>query len=136
MKPKTDASRKPATKNVPLLKAETEVERTIRCMKLTRVYKMIRKDFLDQLERNCTTGQYYCNLVEDYMDMWVAKCLVVEDVRKRGISVPYQNGGGQSGMKKNDSVELQIKLNAQMLKLLAEMGIKPSQGDGGGGDDL
>ena len=131
MKPKTAGNQTSAKKKVLPVYVETDTERTIRCMKLTRLYKAIHKDLLDQLERNCTTGQYYCNLAEDYMDMWIAKCLAVDDVRKRGISVPYQNGGGQSGMKKNDSVELQIKLNAQMLKLLAEMGIKPSQGEGG-----
>lgn len=135
MKPKTDVSRKPTRKKAPPRMIETDNERATRCLKLTRLYKAIRKDLLDQLERNRTTGQYYCNLVEDYMDMWVAKTLSVEDVRRRGIVVEYQNGGGQCGMKKNDSVELQIKLNAQMLKLLSEMGIKPSQG-GGGEDDL
>ena len=109
---------------------ETESEHAIRCLKLTRAYKNIRMDLLDQLERNCTTGRYYTDLVEDYMAMWMAKSLAIQDVRERGIVVFYDNGGGQCGKKKNDSVELQMKLNAQMLRLLSEMGIRPSQGDG------
>ena len=109
---------------------ETESEHAIRCLKLTGAYRAIRKDLLDQLERNCTTGRYYSDLVEDYMAMWTAKSLAIQDVRERGIVVYYDNGGGQCGKKKNDSVELQMKLNAQMLRLLSEMGIKPSQGDG------
>lgn len=120
-----------ATRGKPQRAAETDTERMIKNLKLTKLYKAIRKDLLDQLERNCTTGSYYQNLAEDYMDMWIAKCLAVADVRSRGIVVVYENGGGQTGKKKNESVELQIKLNAQMLKLLSEMGIKPSQGDAG-----
>lgn len=30
----------------------------------------IKQDLLEQLERNVTTGQYYKDLVEDYMQMW------------------------------------------------------------------
>lgn len=135
MKPKATASR-PVKNRKPTTEAPiTENERTILHLKRTRLYNAIRKDLLDGLDRNGTVGQYYSDLVEDYMDLWIAKSLAVEDVRRRGIVVTYENGGGQTGKKKNDSVELQIKLNAQMLKLLSEMGIRPSQGDGGG-DDL
>ena len=43
-------------------------------------------------------------------------------------NIPNPTG---ADMKKNDSVELKLKLNAQMLKILSELGIKPSQGEGG-----
>lgn len=98
-------------------------------------YQNIKQDLLNQLERNGTFGKYYKDLVDDYMDMWVTKCLLVEDIRTRGVSVKYNNGGGQSGFKKNDSVDQRMKINAQMLRLLAELDIKPSQ-DGGEEDDL
>lgn len=135
MKPKTEAIEKAKSRKPTATESMTENERTILHLKRTRLYKAIRKDLLDGLDRSGTVGRYYNDLVEDYMDLWIAKSLAVEDVRRRGIVVTYENGGGQTGRKKNDSVELQIKLNAQMLKLLSEMGIKPSQGDGGG-DDL
>lgn len=102
----------------------------------SELYKKIRQDLIDQLERNGTTGQYYYDLVDDYMDMWVTKCLLVEDIQKRGVNVEYNNGGGQKGFKKNDSVELRIKVNVQMTKLLSELGIKPSQAYGGYDDEL
>ncbi len=123
---------KASRKTAPVL---TESESTIRGLKQTKKYRAIRKDLLDQLERNCTTGCYYTDLVEDYMEMWITKELAIADIHRRGLVVTYDNGGGQSGKKKNDSVDSQIKLNAQMLKILAEMGIKPSQGDGDG-DEL
>lgn len=99
-----------------------------------RLYREIKKDLLDQLERSGTIGKYYDDLVEDYMDMWVTKCLLVDDIKERGVRVYYNNGGGQAGYKKNESVDQRIKLNAQMLKLLSELGIKPSQ-DGDLDDD-
>lgn len=101
----------------------------------TKVYRTIKNDLLDQLDRNCTVGKYYENLIDDYMDMWITKCLLIEDIQERGIRVFYNNGGGQTGYKKNESVDQLIKLNAQMLKLLSELGIKPAQA-GGEGDDL
>lgn len=99
-----------------------------------KLYKEIKKDLLDQLDRSGTVGKYYTDLVEDYMDMWVTKCLLIEDIKDRGVKVYYNNGGGQSGYKKNESVDQRMKLNAQMLKLLSELGIKPSQ-DGEPNDD-
>lgn len=100
----------------------------------SELYKEIKQDLLDQLERNGTVGKYYTDLVNDYMDMWVTKCLLVDDIQQRGVNVNYDNGGGQKGRKKNDSVEQRIKINAQMLKLLDALGIKPSQ-DGDGDED-
>jgi hypothetical protein len=60
-------------------------------------------------------------MAEDYMDLWVTKCLLIQDIRQRGVNTVWDNGGGQKGRKKNDSVDLLIKTNAQMLKLLADM---------------
>lgn len=98
-------------------------------------YSIIKTDLLDQLDRNGTVGEYYIDLVEDYMDLWVTKSLLVDDIQTRGVTVRYDNGGGQKGRKKNDSVDQRLKVNAQMLKLLAEIGIKPSQYGGGDDDD-
>jgi hypothetical protein len=99
------------------------------------LFQEIRKDLLDQLERNGTVGKYFADLVEDYMDLWVTKCLLILDIRQRGVNTIWDNGGGQKGRKKNDSVDLLIKTNAQMLKLLAELGIKPSRTEGDAGVD-
>ena len=99
------------------------------------LYAEIRRDLLDQLDRNGVIGKQYIDLVDDYMDLWVTKCLLVDDIQHRGVNVVYQNGPDQHGVKKNDSVEQRIKVNGQMLKLLSEIGIKPVQ-TSGDGDDL
>lgn len=99
-------------------------------------YVEIRQDLLDQLERNGTVGKYYTDLVEDYMSFWVDKCLLTEDIQSRGVVVTYNNGGGQSGKKRNDSIADKIKVNVQMLNILNALGIKPTQSDGEDDDPL
>lgn len=51
-------------------------------------------------------------------------CPVSEDPNLPEVA--YDNGGGQKGFKDNPSIERQIKVNAQMLKLLSELDIKTS----------
>lgn len=99
------------------------------------LFEEIRHDLINQLEKNGIYGKYYIDFVDDYMDLWVTKCLLVDDIQRRGINVKYDNGGGQKGLKKNDSVEQRIKVNAQMIRLLSEIGIKPTQASGDG-DEL
>ena len=92
--------------------------------------KEIKQDLLDQLERNGTVGKYYIDLVDDYMDLWSTKKKLIADIKKRGVTVKYQNGENQWGYKKNDCVDQLIKVNQQMIKLLDALGIKPSRQDG------
>lgn len=93
-------------------------------IKRTKLYKEIRQDLLDQLERNGTYGKFFEDLVEDYMALWVIKNQLIEDIETRGVTCKYQNGKEQWGFKKNDSVSELSKTNAQMLKLLLQLGIK------------
>lgn len=95
----------------------------------------IKNDLLDQLDRNGTTGKYYLDLIDDYMELYDTKKKLIKDIRARGVSVKYDNGGGQSGYKKNDSIDMLLKVNQQMLKLLDALGIEPSQGGEDDGDE-
>lgn len=85
----------------------------------------IRRDLLKQLEDNETYGKHYVDLIEDYMALWDIKNRLIKDIRERGVSVEWNNGK-QKGMKKNDSIPELNKTNAQMLKILSELGLKPS----------
>lgn len=95
----------------------------------------IKLDLLDQLERSGTTGKYYLDLVDDYIELYDTKKKLIKDIKQRGVSVEYNNGGGQKGFKKNDSVDLLLKVNQQMLKLLDALGIKPSSSQDGDNDN-
>ncbi|MDF2820196.1 MAG: phage terminase, small subunit [Clostridiales bacterium] len=88
----------------------------------------IKKDLLEQIERNSTMGKYYIDLINDYMDFWTTKNLLINDINERGVTCKYQNSETQWGYKKNDSVDQLLKVNQQMIKLLSALGIKPSQG--------
>lgn len=98
-------------------------------------YREIKKDLLDQLDRNSVYGKQFNDLIEDYMDMWITKTLLMEDIKERGVRVFYNNGGGQCGYKKNESVDQYMKINTQMLKLLGEIGLEPDQ-EAGEEDEL
>lgn len=87
----------------------------------------IKKDLLDQLARSGIVGEFYIDLVNDYMAMWDVKNKLIEDIETNGVSVKYQNGQNQFGYKKNDSVAELQRTNNQMLKLLSHLGLKPSR---------
>lgn len=112
-------------------------ERSEEVKKITRskAYKEIEKDLKEELEANGTCGKYFEDMVQDYMAFYVTKTLLIKDIQKRGTIVEYNNGGGQKGLKKNESVDMFNKVNAQMLKLLSELGLKANAAGLGGGDD-
>lgn len=62
--------------------------------KRTKLYIGIRKDLLDQLERNGTIGQYYADLLDDYMDLWYTKQALVADIQARGVQVVSVSASG------------------------------------------
>ena len=103
--------------------------------KQASIREEIKKDLLDQLDRNGTVGRYYVDLVEDYMNFWDTKNLLADDIKERGVNSVYNNGGGQTGMKRNDSIDQSLKVNGQMLKLLDSLGIKPVRQGGDDGDE-
>lgn len=108
----------------------------VKKLKESEEYKIIRKDLLDQLDRNGIYGKQFKDLIEDYMSLWIVKNLLIDDISTRGVSIKWNNGGGQNGYKKNDSVGELNKTNGQMLKLLNELGIKATVADSGDDDDL
>ena len=89
---------------------------------------------LDQLERNGTVGKYYTDLVDDYMTLWDAKCKLADDIKARGAKVEVITAT-TTNIKTNDSIPDMLKVNAQMLKILDSLGIKPAQTGGDVGDD-
>lgn len=88
------------------------------------LFDEIQQDLLKQLESNGTYGKHYEDLINDYMSMWNIKNRLIADIKERGVSVEWNNGK-QHGRKKNDSISELNKTNAQMLKILSELGLKP-----------
>lgn len=92
--------------------------------KKEQIREQIRQDLIDQLERQGVYGRHYLDLVDDYMALWDVKNALIKDIKGRGVTTKYQNGANQWGYKKNDSVSELVKVNAQMLKILSELGLK------------
>lgn len=105
-------------------------------LKNSLLYQNIKNDLLSQLKSNGTNGRYYTDLIEDYMHLWITKTLLIEDIETRGVSIKWTNGKKSQGYKKNDSINELNKTNAQMLKILLELGIKPTDTVCGDGDEL
>ena len=99
-------------------------------------YQEIKTDLLEQFRARGSPGQHYLDLIDDYMNLWITKNMLLGDIKTRGVTVQYNNGGGQSGYKKNESVEQVLKVNTQMLKILDSLEIKPSSPEGGEEDEL
>lgn len=81
---------------------------------------------LEQLKKQNIKGEYFEDLVDDYMAMWDVKNKLIEDIKTKGVSIKYQNGENQWGYKKNDSVGELQRTNNQMLRLLDSLGLKAS----------
>ena len=91
---------------------------------MEKLRKKIQEDLMAQLKERGMTQMYYVSLVEDYLSFWDIKNELIADIEERGVSTVYDNGGGQRGYKKNDSVPELNRTNAQMLKILSELGLR------------
>ncbi|WP_189928447.1 P27 family phage terminase small subunit [Clostridium tetani] len=113
---------------------KTNTKKGAKVQELQQTAKDIKKDLLEQLEENEIYGKHYEDLVNDYMALWDIKNRLIADIRQHGVSIEWNNGK-QRGKKKNDSVPELNKTSAQMLKILSELGLKPSPKENGGEDE-
>lgn len=88
--------------------------------------KLIESDLKRQLEESGATHAHYVDLINDYLSLWDVKNQLIEDIRERGVVIEWTNGK-QVSQKKNDSISELNKTNAQMLKLLSELGLKATE---------
>ncbi|MGM7637532.1 P27 family phage terminase small subunit, partial [Bacillus sp. Hm123] len=104
--------------------------------KYKRTRKNIESSLRKQAEENGITQAHYSDLINDYMSLWDVKNKLIADIDERGVTVEVQSGRSVN-KKKNDSVTELNKTNAQMLKLLSELGLDASKVEklGDEGDD-
>lgn len=92
--------------------------------------EQIRGSLITQLKDKGIYKNHYIDLVDDYMSFWVIKSQLTKDIAERGVNIEYKNGRNQFGVKQNDSVLNLVKVNAQMLKILSELGLKGADQSG------
>lgn len=92
--------------------------------KITR--KDVEKALMAQINPSGVSEQkHFLDLINDYMAMWNIKEKLIADIRERGAVVAYTSNNGTVNMKKNDSIDQLLKVNAQMLKILSDLGLRP-----------
>lgn len=93
----------------------------------------------NELEQQLTTHNNYntitAELLEKYIDFTKIEDNLNDDIEKRGVSILWNNGGGQKGRKKNDSIAELVKINAQKIKILDKLGIKAPEARAEGDDE-
>lgn len=98
-------------------------------------YEELKKTLEEQLITQDNYNKITIELLEKYIKFTKIEDKLNEDIEDRGVSVTWDNGGGQKGQKKNDSIAELTKVNAQKLKILDKLGIKaPELKDEGDGD--
>lgn len=85
--------------------------------------KQVKESLIDQLERKGANIQVFRSLVEDYMKLWDTKEALLKDIKKRGISFSDYSSAGKPMVKQNPSTKEVVAVNAQMLKILAQLDI-------------
>ncbi|ACL69113.1 P27 family phage terminase small subunit [Halothermothrix orenii] len=88
--------------------------------------EQIKRDLLDQLDEETAQKRHFRDLVDDYLQLWDIKNMLIKDIKERGVVVEYNHGGGQSGFKKNDSINELKKVHYQMIKILKTLSIESS----------
>lgn len=110
-------------------------------VKRTKRYKELKKAMTADLEKAGICRPPYTEWLEDYLALWVEKCLLEEDVAQRGVKVPYQNGATQKGMTENKSIGAKVLVLRQMSDILNRLGYqetarkKAAQAPQNGGED-
>lgn len=102
----------------------------------TKKYKNIKNALLEELEKNGNRTAYFENLVEDYMNFYSTKEDAKKEIEDKGLMVEYQNGATQRGFKKNEMIDVIIKVNQQMIKILDKLDIHANSELGVEDDEL
>lgn len=111
------------------------MEQKKRSWKSTKSYRLIKRDLLDQMEVNGIDGEFYLDLIEQYMSLWVDVQELDLDIKERGVICKYQNSATQWGHKKNDSLDQKNRTIAQMVRILDWLNLKPTIAEIGDADD-
>ncbi|SNY19361.1 Phage terminase, small subunit [Orenia metallireducens] len=90
----------------------------------------LKESLLDQLKQSSKQGEQYEDLIDIYLDMRSTVIELTKNIEKAGVVVTYDNGGGQKGVKKNDSIDQRNKTINQMIKILNELNLEAKKDNG------
>ena len=101
----------------------------------SKKYEELKEELKQQLITKDNYNKITIELLEKCINFTMIEDELIKDIEKRGVSIAWNNGGGQKGRKKNDSITELTKVNAQKIKILDKLGIKaPESKEDGDGD--
>lgn len=83
----------------------------------------IETDLRNQLLVFGRIGNFYDDLITDYMSLYDLKLKCSADIKKNGLRVKTVNGNGIECEKENASIGNFLKVNSQMLKILSDLNL-------------
>lgn len=93
-----------------------------------REYAELRQAMLENLAARGLDAEMYQDKVQEYMDFWVRRQELRDDIEKRGLTVMDDRGR----LSENRSVSLEIQVSRQMLAIFATLGFKEDALSSGG----
>lgn len=99
--------------------------------RLTDAYKELRQSMLDNLAARSLDEDVYRDKVQEYMDFWVRRQELRDDIARRGLTVTDDRGR----LMENRSVSLEIQVSRQMLAIFSALGFKEDALASGQRDD-
>lgn len=97
----------------------------------TKAFRTLKKNLLDSLAERGLNQEVYLDKVREYLDFWVLRQKLKEDIDLRGLTVTDDRGR----QTENRSISQTTQVSKQMLALFNALGFKPSDVAGIGGDD-
>lgn len=91
-------------------------------------YAELRQAMLDSLAARGLDAEMYRDKVREYMDFWVRRQELRDDIAKRGLTVMDDRGR----LSENRSVSLEIQVSRQMLAIFSTLGFKEDALSSGG----
>lgn len=85
-----------------------------------REYAELRQAMLENLAARGLDAEMYRDKVREYMDFWVRRQELRDDIAKRGLTVMDDRGR----LSENRSVSLEIQVSRQMMAIFATLGFK------------
>lgn len=100
----------------------------------TKDFKRLRSSMIEALTLRGLDQAVYTDKINEYMDFWVRRRELRDDVNARGLTVTDERGR----LCENRSVSLEIQASRQMLAIFTSLGFKPEDLEGcvGGDDEL
>lgn len=95
-------------------------------------YNLIKEDLKDQLIDQNKLGHQYDDLLDHAIYLFELKDKLQNDINKNGIRIKSMTGNGYEKEEDNKSVDKLLKVSAQLMKILNDLGLKEPTVDTGG----